>query len=201
MTGAEPAGTLAPEDAARANLYALLARLFHAAPDAALLQAIAQSAELQAAMESPLATAWRNLVEASAGANADAVREEFERVFIGTGKAEVTLCTGAYTVRSTFDSPLAELRGELAARGLARRADAPQPEDHVAALCDAMRHLIAGQHAQPDEQYRFFTRWIRPAANPLCDAIDNNANTVFYKHVGNLARALFDLEHAAFEML
>jgi len=36
---------LAPEDRARADYYALLARLYADAPDAALLQAIAQSSE------------------------------------------------------------------------------------------------------------------------------------------------------------
>lgn len=200
MSEAADIGSLAPEDQARANLYGLLSRLFYAAPDAALLQAIAASGEMQAVSESPLAMAWKRLIEASARADADAVREEFERVFGGTGKAEVTLYTGAYTVRSTFDSPLAELRGEIAARGLARREEANLPEDHLAALCDAMRHLIAEQHADLDQQQRFFERWIRPAANPLCDAINSTPNTVFYKYVGALARTLFDLEHTAFEM-
>ncbi|MBI3376348.1 MAG: molecular chaperone TorD family protein [Betaproteobacteria bacterium] len=201
MSELEQAGSLAPEDQARANLYGLLARLFYAAPDAALLRAIAQSGEMQAETGSPLAIAWKRLVEASAGANAGAVREEFERSFVGTGKADVTLYTGAYTTRSTVDSPLAELRGELAARGLARRGEVFLPEDHIGALCETMRHLIAEQRADLEEQYRFFHRWIWPAATPLCNAIDIDSNTVFYEHVGSLARALFELEHTAFEML
>lgn len=191
---------LAPEDQARANLYGLLARLFYAAPDAALLAAIAQSGELQAEAGSALASAWKRLVEASAGANAEAVREEFERVFAGTGKAEVTLYTGAYTGRSTLDSPLAALRGELAARGLARREEVYLPEDHVGALCETMRHLIAEQHADLEEQYRFFKRWIGPAAQPLCNAMEKSANTDYYKCVGNLASNYFELERTAFDM-
>lgn len=200
MSEAENILFLAPEDQARANLYGLLARLFYAAPDAALLAAIAQSGEMQAEAGSPLASAWKRLVEASASAKSEAVREEFERVFVGTGKAEVTLYTGAYTVRSTFDSPLAALRGELAARGLARREEVYLPEDHVGALCETMRHLIAEQHVGVEDQKRFFERWIRCASNPLCDAIDKSANTVFYKCVGNLARSYFELEQTAFEM-
>ena len=201
MSDAEEIPALAPEDQARANLYGLLARLFFAAPDAALLQAIAQSGPLQADVENPLASAWKQLVDASAGANAEAVREEFDRVFVGTGKAEVTLYTGAYTVRSSADTPLAQLREELAALGLARRGDVHQPEDHLAALCETMRHIIAEQHGGPQEQWRFFNRWIRPSVGPLCDAIDMSANVVFYKNVGRLARSLFELEHKAFEML
>ncbi len=201
MNEAQTDRVLAPEDEARANLYGLMARLFYAAPDAALLQAIARSGPLQAEGDSPLASAWKQLIDASAGANADSVREEFERVFIGTGKAEVTLYTGAYTVRSSVDSPLAELREQLAALGLARRGEANHPEDHLAALCETMRHIIAEQHGGADEQRRFFIRWIRPAAGPLCDAIDVNPNVDFYKHVGHVARSLFELEHKAFEML
>ena len=201
MSEAQQIGALAPEDQARANLYGLLARLFYAAPDAALLQAIAQFGPLQAEGESPLASAWKQLVEASADANADAVREEFERVFVGTGQAEVTLYTGAFTVRSSVDSPLAELREVLSVLGLARRGDANYPEDHLAALCETMRHIIAGQHGGQEEQRRFFERWIWPAAGSLCNAIDMSTNVVFYKHVGRLARSLFELEYKAFEML
>ncbi len=200
MSEAEKIRLLAPEDQARANLYGLLARLFYAAPDAALLAAIAQSEEMRAETESPVASAWKHLVEASAGAHAEAVREEFERVFAGTGKAEVTLYTGAYTGRSTLDNPLAALRGELADRGLARREQVYLPEDHVGALCETMRHLIAEQHADLQEQQRFFERWIGPAAQPLCNAIEKSANTDFYKRVGRLAGNYFELERAAFDM-
>lgn len=191
---------LAPEDQARANLYGLLARLFYSAPDAALLAAIGESAQLQAEPGSPLASAWKGLVDASAGANTETVREEFERVFVGTGKAEVTLYTGAYTGRSTLDSPLVALRGELAARGLARREEVYLPEDHLGALCETMRHLIAEQHADLEQQERFFKRWIEPAAQPLCNAIEQSANTRFYKFVGRLASNYFELERSAFDM-
>jgi len=43
-----PSPSLAPEDAARADFYALLARLFAAPPDAALLAAIATAPSLRA---------------------------------------------------------------------------------------------------------------------------------------------------------
>lgn len=200
MTEAQPVHSLAPEDQARANFYGLLAQLFYAAPDPALLASIGRSGEMQAEAGSPLASAWRRLVEASAHANAEAVREEFERVFVGTGKAEVTLYTGAYVARSTVDSPLAALRGDLAARGLARRAEVYLPEDHFGALCETMRHLIAEQRADLDDQKQFFEHWIRAAANPLCDAIEKSANTVYYKCVGAFTRSYFELEQNAFEM-
>jgi TorA maturation chaperone TorD len=188
-----------PEEAARANFYALLARLFYAPPDTALLKAI--SAEKIEGQESGLSQAWSDLAQAASHADAEAVREEYETAFIGTGKAPVTLYTSAYTIRYSSEVPLAELRGELARLGLARRSDAGEPEDHIAALCDTMRHLIAEQKMGLEEQRRFFNRWIAPAAERLCTAIDTNASTCFYRGVGRLAKAFLTLEQAAFEML
>jgi TorA maturation chaperone TorD len=129
------------------------------------------------------------------------VRDEYDSVFVGTGKSPVTLYTCAYSIRFASEAPLAELRGELAALALARREDAAEPEDHIAALCDTMRHLIAVQKREPAEQSAFFKRWIGPAAGPLCDAIEADPATSFYKAVARFAKAFFDIEQNAFEML
>ena len=189
-----------PEEAARANFYGLLARLFYAPPDAALLQSIATAAEFEAEDRS-LALAWRDLALAAAAADPEAVRDEYDTVFVGTGKAPVTLYTCAYTLRFSNDVPLVVLRGDLAALGLARRQDAGEPEDHIAALCDTMRHLVAEQQSDLAGQKRFFDRWIGPIIEPLCDAINNNESTVFYKRVARLAKSFLLVEQSSFEML
>ena len=191
---------LPPEEQARANFYGLLARLFYAPPDAALLDALSSAEEIDA-QDEVIAVGWRQLRAAAEAADLEAVREEFETTFVGTGKAPVTLYTTAYTIRFTNEVPLAQLRGELAALGLARRSDAAEPEDHIAALCDTMRHLIAVQQRDLDEQKRFFDRWVYPSVEPLCAAIEKSEHTVFYKTVGRFAKSFFSLEHAAFEML
>ena len=187
---------IAPEEQARANLYGLLARLFYAPPDAAFLSALSLES-----LEGDLAQAWEELKAAAAGADPEAVREEYETAFISTGKAPVTLYTTAYTIRYPSEAPLAELRGELARLGLARRAEAHEPEDHIAALCDVMRHLVAQQKTGLEEQGRFFNRWIHPAMDPLCSAIERSDKTAFYKPVARFARGFCTLEHVAFEML
>jgi TorA maturation chaperone TorD len=191
---------LPAEEVARANFYGLLARLFYAPPDGQLLQALAGADEIEAEAGG-LGAAWQTLARTAATADPEAVREEYETAFIGTGKAPVTLYTCAYTIRYSNEAPLAQLRAELSALGLARHEHTAEPEDHIAALCDAMRHLIAEQKSDLAEQSRFFSRWIRPAAEPLCNAIDRDANVVFYKHVASFAKAFFQLEQSAFEML
>ena len=192
--------TLPPEEVARANFYGLLARLFYAPPDAALLEAIAGADEIEAE-GGGIDAAWQALARAAGAADVEAVREEYDAAFIGTGKAPVTLYTCAYSMKYSNEAPLVDLRGELAALGLARREEATEPEDHIAALCDTMRHLIAEQKRDLHEQSRFFLRWIGPTAEPLCDAISKDPYTDFYKHVGRFAKAFFQLEQSAFEML
>ena len=189
-----------PEEVARANFYGLLARLFYAPPDAALLRTLAAADELEAEDEG-IALAWRDLAKAAADADPEALREEYEAAFIGVGKAPITLYTSAYSMRYTNEAPLAQLRGELSQLGLARRSGSSEPEDHIAALLEVMRHLIAEQKRGLEEQKRFFERWIWPVVEPLCDAINKSELTPHYRPVAKFARAFLELEHCAFEML
>jgi len=190
----------APEEAARANFYALLARLFQAPPDQALLDSLAAEPELEGA-EGELSLAWRELASAAAVADPDEIKLEFDTAFVGTGKAPITLYACAYSIRYTNEAPLAQLRGELARLGLGRRAEVTDPEDHIAALCEVMRYLIAEQKRDLSEQRAFFERWIWPSAEPLCDAISRSNATRFYRAVAPFAKAFLQLEHSAFQLL
>jgi TorA maturation chaperone TorD len=191
--------TLPPEELARANFYGLLARLLYAPPDAALLEALA-GADTLLADEAAMGDALQALAQAAAVASLQAVREAYESTFIGTGKAPVTLYTTAYTLRYSSEAPLVALRADLAALGLSRHESSHEPEDHIAALCDTMRHLIATQEPELAQQSRFFSRWIAPAARPLCEAIGTPRSGPFYEHVGHFAQAFFELERSAFEI-
>ena len=203
MSGAQPLNfvlSLPPEEVARANIYGLLARLFYGPPDAQLLETLAGAAGMDAE-DGEIGPAWERLCRAAGQTDKEAARDEYDTVFVGTGKSPVTLYTCAYSIRYATEAPLAELRGVLAALGLARREEASEPEDHIAALCDAMRHLIAIQKRDLAVQAAFFKRWIGPTAGPLCDAIEAEPALSFYKSVARFAKAFFDVEQSAFEML
>ena len=197
MSGAQPLNfvlSLPPEEVARANIYGLLARLFYGPPDAQLLETLAGASGMDAE-DGEIGPAWERLCLAAGQADKETARDEYDTVFVGTGKAPVTLYTCAYSIRYATDAPLAELRGELSALGLARREEASEPEDHIAALCDAMQKRdLAVQSA-------FFKRWIGATATPLCDAIEAQPSLSFYKALGRFAKAFFDMEQSAFEML
>ncbi len=190
---------LAAEEQARADVYALLAQLFYAPPGRALLDSLARldAGDAEPAA-SALAGAWHGLARSAAGADPEAVREEYESLFVGTGRAAVTLYTGAYTLKSALDNPLVEIRDFLDSQGLARRQSVHEPEDHVAALCETMRHLILRDDAAA--QRKLFEGFVWPAGGPLCDAISNHRGARFYAAAARLARTFFELEHTAFEM-
>jgi TorA maturation chaperone TorD len=191
--------SLPPEEVARANFYGLLARLYYAPPDATLLDALAGAEEIEA--DGDLALAWRDLAFAAGETDAETEQAEYESAFVGTGKAPVTLYTSAYSVRYTNEVPLVHLREELLSLGLARRTEVAEPEDHIAALFDVMRHLIAERKSDLEAQSRFFERWIWPTALPLCDAISTSAGSRFYRCVAAFTKAFSSLEHSAFELL
>jgi TorA maturation chaperone TorD len=193
---------LPEEEAARANFYGLLARLFYAPPDAQLLAAIAAAEEVVAEQESGrvFALAWRELMLAAAKSDPAVVADEYDTLFVGTGKAPVSLYAGAYLAKSAVDNPLVDLRVYLASRGLSRRNSVHEPEDHVAALCEAMRYFVAHQRVPLAEQRHFFTRYLWPSSGPLCDAIDRAERARLYKQIAIFMHRFFEIEAEAFRM-
>jgi len=199
---------LAPEDAARANLYGVIARLFYAAPDeqflATLVNARAETPGAASAQEvgqgGPLDAAWRALVEASRSAFPVKLNAEHTTLFVGTGKAAVTPYLSNYVLRHQSDTPLAELRGWLDARGMARREGVTEYEDHIAGLMETMRYLIAVQHGSLEDQRKFFERYLYDGAVSFCIAVTDSPQASFYKFVARFTRVFLDIEKNAFSI-
>jgi len=196
MTQGAPMQFVAPEEAARANLYGLVARLFYAAPDAQLIAQLQQAPALEGELGAP----WRAMVDACAAAFPAALEAEHTELFIGTGKAPVTPYLSHYVLRHANDAPLVALRGQLAAWGIARREGVPEYEDHISGVCETMRFAIAVQQRSPEEQRVFFERFLYPGAIGFCDAVSASNQARFYLLVAAFARAFLDVEKAAFEM-
>jgi len=193
-----------PEDQARANFYALLSRLFHGAPGAQLLEAIASSAEIvPVGKDVELGAAWRSLQEASGGADVSATQQEYDDLFVSTGKAVVSLFASHYLTDAGREKVLVRLRDDLDGLGLARRSGANEPEDHVAALFDVMRFLVLAGSTDDalQEQQRFFQRYLAPCHAGLCDAIASTAGGNYYRRVARFAGAFLDVESQALAMI
>jgi len=201
---------LPPEDQARADFYALLARLFADAPDAALLAAIAHAAPLGVDTDiggaddaaPSLPAAWDALRAASAAMDGDAVVEEYNDLFVGVGKSEVNLHASHWLTGFMMEKPLVEVRATLDRLGLARQETASLLEDHLAALCETMRILIAGHGARAPspiaEQRAFFERHIAPWVFACCSATIDSSVANYYRHVAQFAQRYMALERDSF---
>jgi TorA maturation chaperone TorD len=189
------------EERARANLYALLGRLFYGPPDEALLEEIrGQGHDAPTDPSDAVSRAWRGLVDAAGVTQAGAVRDEYESLFGGTGKAVVTPYTSHYTTAAAPDKHLVALKQTLAGLGLVRRNTVFEVEDHAAAICDVMRVLIE-RDASLGEQAAFFSLFVFNGMMGIGTAIAAVATVKFYREVARLTCAFLLVEHAAFDMV
>ncbi len=199
----QPEAAWSEEDRARADHYALLARLLHAAPDAALLAALAATGRALGGADGALPQAWAALGAAAQTTAAQAVSDEFDLLFVSVGKPVVMANASWYLTGFLQEEPLAELRADLAELGLGRRQGVTETEDHFAALAEVMRHLIV---TGPDaaglaRQLAFFGRHLAPWYARLATALGEAPGADFYAKVGSLLQAFLDIERDAFEML
>jgi TorA maturation chaperone TorD len=196
--------TPAPEDLARADLYALLASLFYEAPGRDLLDTVARTPLLGEGAEGEIRDTWRALQAACASVDPEAVRQEFDTLFVGVGNAPVKPYASYYLAGFMNELPLAELRDELALLGFARRPAVAVTEDHLSALSDVMRMMIlgAGEQGAADlaAQLRFFARYIKPWYGCLAEDLAAIEGAGFYKIAGRFAKAFLDVESESFEI-
>lgn len=194
--------TLPPEEAARADFYALLARLLHGAPDAGLLATLAAAAPIPADGDPALAKAWQDLVHASSAMDAEAAVDEYERLFVGVGKSAVSIYAGFYSGAPAIDHPRVRLQAELAALGLGRNASNHEPEDHFAALLDMMRVLVAGGAGRGPatlaEQRRFYQAYLQPGIGRFFATVGQSPKANYYRTVAALGSAFTALESNSF---
>jgi TorA maturation chaperone TorD len=199
---------LSDEDQARADFYALIARLLLAPPNAGLLKALADAepsrADGLAEAGHALEDAWLKLTQAASVMDADAVAEEFAALFISTGNPLLNPNGSFYVAGHLNDAPLAELRQDLARLRLARARGVGEFEDHLGALCETMRVLITGAPGiarQPlEEQQHLFTAHIQPWYAACLADIAGAAPANFYKVVAAFAGAFLGVEALAFAM-
>ena len=194
-----------PEDLARADLYGLIARFFHLPPDQELLDQIAATAnEQDATDEAPLAKAWMDVVEVAKNNTAKAWRDEFDLNFISVGKPNVVLNGSFYIAGHLNEKPLVYIRKALEEFGLESAEEVTETEDHISALCEVMRYLIAGDDVEISNltnQREFFNAYIRPWYDDLCDAIEGIPEMHLYRPVAALTREFLAIEGQSFDMI
>lgn len=194
---------VAAEDHARANVYALLSRLFASPPDAALLAAIAASPPLPTEDDgAALPMAWSKLIAASSVVDADSVGEEYEALFGGVGRASVNLHGSHHLTGFMMEKPLAHLRDVLSELGIARLEAQTVVEDHIASLCEIMRILIVGSEgiAAKDvaTQKAFFLEQVSSWIDTPAQQIAEHPLANFYRVVAQFMRSFMQVERESF---
>ncbi|RNF34577.1 molecular chaperone TorD [Paracoccus methylarcula] len=190
---------IAEEDRLRADLYNFLGLVLARPPDAALLPQIAGLT----GDDSEIGRATIALAKLARRTGQATVEAEYNRLFIGLGRGELLPYASYYLTGFLNEKPLAMLRRDMAAQGLARAENVFEPEDNIASLMEMMGALISGQFSAPADlatQGDFFNRHIAPWAAHFFTDLEAAGNAVFYAPVGRIGRAFMEIEAEAFRM-
>ncbi len=186
-------------DRMRAGIYRLLARLLARPADADLLALVAGLGGDRSEMGQAIAA----LAAAAAATAPEAVRDEYDEVFIGVGRGLLIPYASYYLTGFLNDKPLARLRIDMERLGIARAENVVEPEDHVAALLEMMAGLIEGGFAVPasdEDQAAFFEAHVVGWMPHFFADLEKLPQARFHGAVGRVGRLFVEIEKAAFEM-
>jgi TorA maturation chaperone TorD len=192
-----PVETVDDIDAARVQEYALLSTLLGRSPDRDLL---ARLARLEADA-TPLGLAHARLAQAAGAADPARVEREYFDLFVGVGRGEMLPYGSYYLTGFLHERPLARLRGDLAELGILRAEDQPEPEDHIAILCEVMAGLAGGRFARaPAGEKQFFDKHLAPWARRFFADLERAKAANFYRAVAAVGVTFIDIETEAFAL-
>ena len=184
-------------DRARAQEYALLARLLTRAPDTSLLKQIAQVR----GDATPLGVAHFELAEAAKYADVAKVEREFFDLFIGVGRGELLPYASYYLTGFLHERPLARLRNDLTRLGIVRAEGVAEPEDHAGILCEVMSGLANGQLPTPERSSRsIFEKHMAPWVGRFFNDLEHAEAAKFYRRLGTVGRVFTEIETEAFAL-
>ena len=207
MTPAElviPVSSSLDEETARAEVYGLLAALYYAAPSQSLHDNLCVAATQAPAAGAVLESSWSELVAAARAQSRHQITQEFDALFGGVSRPEVYAFGSHYLSGFLNEKPLAALRTDVAALGLARDDAMPETEDHIAYLCEVMRYLIAGDDvavANLTHQREFFSTHLAPWLPQMCTLLTAHPKARFYRALADFTQAFMDVELQGFDML
>jgi TorA maturation chaperone TorD len=191
--------SISEEDILRADMYGFLAALFRKEPSDELISTVAALEGDQ----SPIGGACLTLAHLAKTLDNDLIRHEYVTVFVGVGRGEILPFASYYLTGFLNDKPLANLRADMAAIGIARADGVKEPEDHISSLFDMMAGLIRGSFGRlysVTEQASFYRKHVEPWAGMLMGDVETAKSAVFFAPAGTIGRVFLDIESQAFSM-
>lgn len=187
------------EDRLRADFYNFLGLLLAGPPDQMLLEQMAglggDDTDLGQAIQ-----AMARVAKVTKPAGAE---REFNALFIGLGRGELLPYASFYLTGFLNEKPLAQLRNDMAARGITRAQNVFEPEDNIASLMEMMAGMIVGRFGTPaslEDQKAFWSKHIGPWAAHFYSDLEAAENSVLYASVGTAGRVFMEIEREAFRM-
>jgi TorA maturation chaperone TorD len=200
----------------RQGYYSLLVSLFWKEPAREVLLSLADGIKerIDAArnLHTHLAQGWeeidRFLTKTPSEEVAEAVADEFTRLFIGPHGVEINPYESFYLTGRLLDRPLADLRTFLKAIGIEKIEGYAEPEDFLAFELEVMRWLTGMQKtaSQPEEE----KRWLQLEADflrehllvwvPTCaQEIERAQGANFYRGAALLLGGYLEVERSLFQ--
>ena len=183
----------------RASAYALLAALLREAPTKALLDHLSQLSPESDTESDALSTSMAALAEAAEKYDPDQLEDEFNALFIGIGKGELSPYCSWYLTGFLMEQPLSDLRDDLRRLGFERSADTREPEDHAAAIFEVFSVMISDASSL-DEQRSFFEKHMQPWLGQFFADLGNARSADFYRPVARFGAAFIELEQTYLSM-
>ncbi len=184
----------------RASVYELLASLLVAAPDKALVDALAGLDDVEAG-SSEIEMGWSLLKKAAEKSSLEEIEDEYFRLFIGLGRGQLVPHGSWYMTGFLMEKPVAVLRKDLRALGIVREEGVRKSEDHIAALCNAMALLIRNSDdISFERQKQFFDDHLAEWVGTLFADMQQADAAHFYRAVGFFGESIFKFEKEYFAM-
>lgn len=187
------------EDRLRADFYNFLGLLLAAPPDQIVLDQVAGLT----GDETDLGQAIQAMARVARVTKPAAAEREFNALFIGLGRGELLPYASFYLTGFLNEKPLAQLRNDMAARGITRAQNVFEPEDNIASLMEMMAGMIVGRFRSPatlEDQKAFWNKHIGPWAAHFYSDLEAAENSVLYASVGTAGRVFMEIEREAFRM-
>jgi TorA maturation chaperone TorD len=184
---------LPEEDQARVGMYTLLARLLAAPAHQAQLEELA-NLDLGDNPAGEVAVALSMLKLAAQQARTSEVDDEYHTLFIGIGRGELVPFGSWYQTGYLMERPLSELRRDLVRFGFEREPGNPDPEDHVAFLCEVMALMVNSREIPETAQQQFFKAHMASWMPAFFRDLEGCEAACFYKAVGRLGTVFLALE-------
>lgn len=194
----ERGGAPGEEDRWRAACYRMLAAMLHGPPDDALLARVASLAD--GGGGTPLLDAFRSLGRAAGELDPARARREYEDLFHGVGEGALSPYESWYRTGFLYEKPLARLRRDLARIGARGTGAGGEPEDHLAAVFEAMAGLAEGRFEGGEGAERaFFEEHVASWADRFLEDLEGRGDAPLYAALGAAGRAFLEVERRGFE--